>query len=384
MVVQCTEKTYRFLLPFWRKVPPDPPARIDHAGPQRLLQWGILQSATLTNRRIPSRIIQIQQPRRCRFVNGIDPVFLFQRMTAGVVLVGNRRPPRHPDRRRLVIQRDRRIGQEIKQRFKPVMEKPQPMFDARMFAPGTDRLVQRIIRACRTEFDPVILPEPGHRRLVQDHFGHRGKFDQGQLFGRPLGGRIKPPRPVQHVAKEIEPDRLCLPRRKNVDDPAAQRVIAGLHHRRALGKSHAGQKSAQLPDIDPVTDPGCKRGIAQQLPRRHPLRCGIQGGQQDELRRHDMHQSRQRRHPRGRYFGVWRHTVIGQAIPAGKAEHRQARREKRQRGLHRRQALVIAGNVQHRAVPGQFGQDQLCVKAFGGAADGYMRRGQKPGTTARF
>jgi hypothetical protein len=36
-----------------------------------------------------------------------------------------------------------------------------------------DGLIKRIIRARRAKGDPVVLPEPRDRRLIQDHLGNR-------------------------------------------------------------------------------------------------------------------------------------------------------------------------------------------------------------------
>jgi hypothetical protein len=53
------------------------------------------------------------------------------------------------------------------------MEERQPMLHPLMLAPRADRLVQGVIRPRRAKADPVVLPEPGNRRLVEDHLGNR-------------------------------------------------------------------------------------------------------------------------------------------------------------------------------------------------------------------
>lgn len=74
-------------------------------------------------------------------------------------------------------------------------------------------------------------------------------------------------------------------------------------------------------------------------------------------------------HPCGGDIGIGRHPVIGQAIPAGKANDRHVGGKELQRGGHRRHALVVARNVDDRPAArlGLF-QHQTCVKAFGRAA----------------
>ena len=124
-----------------------------------------------------------------------------------------------------------------------------------MLAPGADRLVERIVGARRAELDPVVLPEPGDRRLVQDHLGHRRQFDGLQLLDRPLRRRIEPPRAIQHVAEQVEPHRPRLARRKDVDDAAAHRIVAGFLTVGDWRKAHPHQKRPQCRLVDPVADP---------------------------------------------------------------------------------------------------------------------------------
>ena len=248
------------------------------------------------------------------------------------------------------------------------MKERHPVFRTLMLAACTDRLVQRIIGARDPEFDPVILAKTGDRAFVQNNLADGGQFDQFQLFGGALRGRIKAPRAVQRVAKQIKPHGAKVTGWENVDDATADRVIPRFGHRRALHKPHAYQKPPQCGFVDTVTHTGGKRGSSQHIACRHPLRCGVQRGEQNELVRHPMHQPCQRRHALRRNIGIGRHTIIGQTIPARKHNYRHIRREKAQRGLHRCHTLVIACNMQHRrATFAQFVQHCLRIKAFGDA-----------------
>ena len=104
------------------------------------------------------------------------------------------------------------------------------MFHALMLAPRRDRIVQRIVKPGGAEFDPVVLAEPGDRRVIQDDFRYRGEIDGFQLFDGALADRIEPPRPVQHIAKQIEPHRAGIAGGIDVDDAATHRVVAGFRH----------------------------------------------------------------------------------------------------------------------------------------------------------
>ncbi len=217
----------------WRsgaKLRPDPAARVQHARPRRLRQGRKLDHAVSRHGGLPRGVVQIEQPRRGWLVDRVHPPLGRHRLAPRVILVGDAFPPRQAGGRHLIVQHHRGVGQIVEQRLQPLVEERQPMLHPLMLAPGADRLVQRIVRPGGAELDPVVLPEPGDRRLVEDHLGHRRKFDRLQLFDGPLRLGVEPARAVQHVAEEIQPHRPPRPRRIDVDDPAAQGIVARLGH----------------------------------------------------------------------------------------------------------------------------------------------------------
>jgi hypothetical protein len=126
--------------------------------------------------RVPRRLVEVELPRRHGLVDGIEPPLLAQRRGAGVVLIGDRLPPRDALGRGLVVERDGRARQVVEDRLQPLVEEGQPVLRPGMLAPRADRLVERIVGARRAELDAVVLPEPRDRGLVEDDLGDRGKL----------------------------------------------------------------------------------------------------------------------------------------------------------------------------------------------------------------
>ncbi len=161
-----------FLLPLGREIAPDAPARVDHPRPRRLRQRDELQHPPRPQRGLPPGVVEIKQPRRRGLVDRIEPRLLVQRVPPCLVLVDDAVPTGQPDRCRLVVKTDRGTRHVIEQRLQPFMKEGQPMFDPGMLSASADRLVKRIVGARRAEFDTIILPKPGDRRLVEDDLGH--------------------------------------------------------------------------------------------------------------------------------------------------------------------------------------------------------------------
>ena len=376
MVGQGPEQANLFLLPLGREVASDAPARVQHTRSGRLFQRGELHHPAPRDGPVPPRIVEIEHPRRRRLVHRIEPLFLVHRMLARLVLVDDGVPPCRALRPGLVVERDGRPRQVVEDRLERVVEEPQPVLHPRLLAPRADSLVKRVVGARCAELDPVGLTEPGDRGLVEDDLGHRRQLDPVELFGGHLRAGIEPACAVQRVAEKVEPHRPRLPRRIDVDDAAAHGVVARLRHRGSLDKTHPHQERAQPRLVDAAADARGERGLAQDRTGRNTLRCGVQRRQQDETRRHRPRKCRQRRHPRGRDVGIGRHPVIGQAVPSRKGQDRHVGREERERGLHRRQTLVVARDVDDRPLDARdLAQDQLRVETFGRARDGYLLGG---------
>lgn len=145
------------------------------------------------------------------------------------------------------------------------------MLHALMLAPRADRFIKRVITAGGTEFDAVILPEPRDRGLIQNNLGYRGKFHHIQLFQTALGGRVKPARGFQHVTKHVQPHRAKLAGGINIDNSAANCIIARFGHCWGLCEPHTHQPAAQRPFVNAPPDLRNEGRTRHHVAGRHGL-----------------------------------------------------------------------------------------------------------------
>src|SRR4030095_11453991 len=105
------------------------------------------------------------------------------------------------------------------------------MFHAGMAPPGADRFVERIVTAHRAELLAVARPEALDRRIVEQDLADRTQHETLERPGRALRQRVEASEAFERVAEKIEADRLRRAGRKEIDDAAAHRELAGLAHR---------------------------------------------------------------------------------------------------------------------------------------------------------
>ena len=365
MLRQGAEKIDLLLLSLGREVPSRPRARVQHPRPRTLRQGRQLHHAARGQRRFPGGIVQIQLLGRDRLVDRVDAALGPHRLMAGIVTVGDPLPPGQPGRGHLVIQHHRGTGQVVEEGLQPLMEEGQPMLHPLMLPPCAHRFVERIVRSRRTKGDAVVLPEPRDCRLVEDHLGNSGKVYAFQLFRGPLRLRVEAPRPVQHIAEEIQPDWPARPRRVDVDDPAAQGEVSRLGDSGDRREPHPREEPFEPRLVHPIADRGAERRGPHHRPHRHLLHRRVQRGQQHERPRQPIGQCRQRRHPPRRDLGVRAHAVVRQAVPGRKVQHRDFGCHNRQRRAHRLGPLVVAGDMHDRLAPRKLADQDPGVEAFG-------------------
>ena len=123
------------------------------------------------------------------------------------------------------------LGGVIQQRFQLFVKQRQPVFHADVAVAGGDGAVKRIVVAGLGEQDPVTGTEPRNGAVVEHYLADRLQFRRFQLSGGALGGGVEGAQGLQFVTEEIEPQGLGGAGRKDIDDAAALREFAGLHHR---------------------------------------------------------------------------------------------------------------------------------------------------------
>jgi hypothetical protein len=86
---------------------------------------------------------------------------------------------------------------------------------------------------------------------------------------------------VQLVAEEVETRRLVTARRKDVDDAAAQRVLAGLADRAGAAVAVPCEEAHQRLAVDALAHAGPEDRALKRLARRHQLQDRADGGEQE-------------------------------------------------------------------------------------------------------
>ena len=215
----------------------------------------------------------------------------------------------------------------IEQGRQPLLEQRQPMVDAGDPPPVRDRLVERIAGRVGAEQFAIGGAEALDAVLVEQGLGGGQQGEALDPVDAALGGGIEAAHALDLVAEEIEPQRLLLAGREEVDEAAAHRELAGIAHRLgaaiAIGLEQRGQPVA----VDPLAGRQPRDELADAERRQRPLRRRVdRGDEQLRLRRLAL-QRVQRRQPLGGRAQRGRAAVVGQAVPGREGQHLQLRRE---------------------------------------------------------
>ena len=179
-------------------------------------------------------------------------------------------------------------------------------------------------------------------------FRHRHEIERAQVVLRALRLRIEGADGLDLVAEKVEPHRLAHARREQIEDAAADRIIAGLAHGRGAGIAI---------QFEPARDPLHRQHIAgrgrQRLPhhhgaRGHALQDRVDGGQHHRglVAGLDIGEPRQRGHALRQHAGMRRHAVIGQAVPGREFQPLDLGREERKSARQRRHPRSVAADHQ--------------------------------------
>ncbi len=197
-----------------------------------------------------------------------------------------------------VVERDQRaLGQIVEQGFELGIEQRQEVLHAAPPPAFADRRVQGILGG-GAERRAISLAEASDRVRVEKHLRDRHELDRIEPPGRALGHRIEGADGLEHVAEQVETDRLLRARRKDVDHPAADGELAAFADGRGALVAVDGQVALETSKVDFLPGLGCIAGLAQDRPRRHALHQGVRRG--DKHARSlpvALGQARQRRHP---------------------------------------------------------------------------------------
>ena len=215
------------------------------------------------------------------------------------------------------LQHQGRTRHIVKQRVQAIMEQRQPMLHARMAAPLRHRLVEHVVAVRRAEGGDIAGAEfsDGFGRELE--FSHRHEIEPAHVHDGALGLGIEAADRLQRIAEEVEPHRQVHARREKIENAAAHRVIARLAHGGGAHEAVQLQPSTMPPMRQDLAGRGRQRLLGEEIAGRHPLKRGIDGGEQDRrpLAAGDTGEPRQRGHPLGDDPGMGRDAVIGLAVP---------------------------------------------------------------------
>src|SRR5579863_981628 len=101
-----------------------------------------------------------------------------------------------------------------------------------MAAAFADRFVEHVVGSGGAKRRDVTGAERPDGVRGELEFRHRHQVERAEIPRGALAVRIEAADAFERIAEEIEPYRLAHTRREQVNDAAADRVIAGLAHRR--------------------------------------------------------------------------------------------------------------------------------------------------------
>ena len=135
-----------------------------------------------------------------------------------------------------------------------------------MTAPGADRLIERVVAGHGAEEFPIALPEARHGIIVEAEFGNHGQHQALDGLRAALGQRIEDADTVDLVAEQIDAQRRRRPRREDIHEAAARRVIAGLGDRAGAQVAVALEKFHQIVERHAAARDQLKPGVGQGVP----------------------------------------------------------------------------------------------------------------------
>ena len=229
--------------------------------------------------RVPAGAVEIQPVRRQRPVRHLA---VARHQPARGVVVGDHLEPRRQHLVRLMVEADRGAGQVVEQRLHPLVEQRHPVLHAGM-APAVARSTDRSGR--RPPAGRTVSRQPERKRAIAS--GSSGTSETGRRIRRWRLSALRWVAGSKHadrldrVAEQVEPHRIGLAGREDVDDAAAHGVFAGLHHRAGAAVAVGLQEAGELLRLHGAVGAQFQAGAGERRARRHALHQRVHRGQHD-------------------------------------------------------------------------------------------------------
>ncbi|MET3869032.1 hypothetical protein ABIC20_006341 [Methylobacterium radiotolerans] len=344
---------------------------------------------------------QVEGAGRQGLVGGDAGLRRLHRALAGLVIVLDEADPLGGGVLHLRIEDQRHAAEIVEQRVEVVVEQRHPVLEAGVAPPLAHGLVEPVVPGRRAEALDVVLAEAPDRLGGELDLAHRHQVEGAELTGGALRLRVEGADRFQRVAEEVEADRGRQARGRQVEDAAADRVLAGVAHRPGAQEAVGLDPGHHVVHCHDVADRRRERLLGDVGAGRDPLHQGVDGGAEDArpvLGRAGAGEAGERRHPGGGDGGGRRDPVVGLAVPGRQAHHVHLGRDEAQSRLERGRAPRIARHVhQHgrcvdggRQGTGEVGERQR-VEALRGvrqdravaALEGVDRPGERGGFRQR-
>ena len=220
---------------------------------------------------VPLRRLEIEPLGRHRLVGhapGHAPLAL--RLEAGIVVVVDQLVAGLEGFGDLVVGRDHSLRAVVEQRLQVLVEQRQPVLHADMALAFRDRLVEPVVAGVAEQL-AVAAAESCDAVLGQQHLAHRQQHDFLARAGRALAHRIERADLLQHVAEQVDAQRLCGARREEIYQTAADGELARLHHGLGAAIAVLRQERRQPGGIDRLAFLQDDRGLGVKAARRNLL-----------------------------------------------------------------------------------------------------------------
>ena len=336
---------------------------------------------------MPFALGEIKQLRRQRLVGRRSGVF--QRLAPGLVIIGDCGEALARGVLGERLHRQCGARQIIEQRLHLVVEQRQPMLHAGIAPSAAHRLVQQIVGRGGAEFLHIAGAEAADGFGDELEFGDRHQVEGTQGAFAPLRLRVEGADGLYGVAEKVEAHRHVEARRIEIENAAADRVLARLAH---------GGGAAEAVELEPFDNARHADDIARrhrervrrgEVARRKTLQRGVDRGQQHRRLIAAFHpcKPRQRRHALRHHAGIGRYAVVRQAVPGREFHDLEIGTEERQRARQARHALAVAADHRQRhrrrAIAGSYGAGEIGQhQALGAVGD--LRQRQRPAGAQRL